>query len=246
VVAQFLVAAARARSRREISYVQQNGYSPEAALTYLFRTLEAELPYVVLRNYQGLPETWGNDIDILLQSSDLRRAQDLIKVCVRDKRILAQATVLKRWNFWSIDLPFSTRLLQIDLYTEMSKAWWIYADTELLLRERRRNEKGIWVPKLEHELLLIAAKELFSYGRIRCCYHARLSGHDPRLLEEEALSLFKNHLTTDGCAHVAHAASAPELRGRPRLRLGRLMEPVNFGRWIAMRFQKPINLRLHE
>ena len=46
-------------------------------LIALLEALGLALPFVILRNYEGLPETWGNDVDILIHPSDLPAAREI-------------------------------------------------------------------------------------------------------------------------------------------------------------------------
>lgn len=212
--------------------------APKTAPELLERALSAldkDLPYVVLRNYEGLPLNWGNDIDILMRPDDLRRAKDIILGILNrgagDQTLLAMA----RWNFWSVRLACSDRTLQIDIYTGICKAWFTYAETEVILASSRRGSAPFAIPKKVHELLLIAAKELYAYGRIRSRYHARLAGHDVGESSAASTSLFGNYLTPGGCALIAGALDNPTVTGRPAINLRNLWRPRDIAVWAARR-----------
>ena len=55
-----------------------------ALILRIFRTLDEEkIPYVVLRNYEGLPDTIGHDIDLLVSEDFSDRCSELLLVITR-------------------------------------------------------------------------------------------------------------------------------------------------------------------
>ncbi|MBX3617913.1 hypothetical protein [Nitrosomonas sp.] len=205
-------------------------------LIALLEALGLALPFVILRNYEGLPETWGNDVDILIHPSDLPAAREITLGILRRSPHLPAARMMERLNFWSINLPCVDRELQIDFYTAMSKAWITYADSEIILAARRQIHPLFCIPDPLHELLLIAAKELFAYGRIRSRYHKRLAGHEAKASLAAALKLFSGRLTEKGCRLVARALIDPSVAGWPRPRFTELLRPEAILMWTRQRW----------
>lgn len=204
-------------------------------LTALLTALGAVVPFLILRNYEGLPEAWDNDVDILVRTSDLPAAREITLATLRRSPHASAARTLERLHFWSVSLPCSDRELQVDYYTAVSKAWVTYADTEVIFAARRTGHELFCVPDILHELLLIAAKELFAYGHIRPRYHARLAGHSGEEPLAAAMILFKDHLTDKGCRLVARALSDPTVTGRPGVALTALLRPCSILEWVRLR-----------
>lgn len=205
-------------------------------LTALFQALAAErLQFVVLRNYENLPEDWSNDIDILVGPTDLERAHAVV---VRTMQIALSGVpieIMRRINFRATRVSCADRELQIDIYCQMSRAWIQYADTESILEAHRQAHPLFAVPALYDELLLIAAKELFSYGAIRQRYHERLSGHDLQMAVDAAERILAGRVSESGRALIAKALVDPSITGRPRLRLSAFLKPASALRWAWMR-----------
>lgn len=204
-------------------------------LTALLNDLGAVVPFVILRNYEGLPESWGNDVDILIRPADLQVAREITLSTLRRSPNAGGARTMARLNFWSVSLTCADRELQVDFYTAMSKAWATYADAEIILAARRRAHPLFCVPDPLHELLLIAAKELFAYGQIRPRYHARLRGHDCEKSLVAAVALFSGRVADKGCLLIAKALTDPIVTGRPRLTAAAALRPGALLEWMRLR-----------
>lgn len=213
-------------------------------LIALLEALGLALPFVILRNYEGLPETWGNDVDILIHPSDLPAAREIALGILRRSLHFPAARMMERLNFWSVNLPCTDRALVIDFTSAMTRRWFIYADTEVIFAARRRAQPLFCIPDPLHELLLIAAKELFAYGRIRSRYHRRLAGHEAKASLAAALKLFSGRLTEKGCRLVARALEDPTVTGKPELLWSALIKPGAMLEWAYLRMSghKPIFL----
>lgn len=200
-------------------------------LSDLLAQLDAALPFVVLRNHENLPHHWGNDVDILLRPADLPRASEIATAVLgRDET----ARRMRRLNFWSAQIACPDRVLQVDFYTALSKAWCTYAEAETILAARRRGPL-FSTPDPLHEVLLIAAKELLAYGAIRPRYHERLRGHDPQASLTAAAALFGTRLSRGGCRLIARAVADPTVRGRPAVRAATLLDLPSMLSWASLR-----------
>jgi len=140
-----------------------NKVKPEPAsraserLQSLFTALnEMALPFVVLRNHQGLPEDWGNDIDILVEAASLETAYSRILDLWDGPPESGDIQVLRRFNFRGMRRPCADRVLHIDLYSQVSKGWIPYADPAVILSSSRVAHPLFRVPDPVHEALLIA------------------------------------------------------------------------------------------
>lgn len=195
----------------------------------------SKLPFLILRNHENLPTKWDNDVDILVAPEDLKIAHSIVLQAMEMKGGCGMIQVMLRANFCGTKRRYHDRELQIDLYSKLSKAWACYANTKAILAARSRAHALFDIPDPLHELLLIAAKELFSYGAIRQRYHARLIGKDPKKVSEASSHIFSNEMTKSGVVFVSRALSDPTLRGRPRLKIKTLLLPHAAWSWARMR-----------
>lgn len=183
-------------------------------LVDFFDSLEtARLRYAVLRNYERLPFDWGNDIDILIHPKDIAATTELVRRAFRLEVPGARYRQMARWNFISYLIEDFERPLQIDFYTSLTKAWIVYADSDAVLSRTQRTPAGIRIPDPRDELELIAAKELFSYGRLRTKYHATFLVRGKQLSGPEG-AIFAGRLTPASIALIQRLLKDPVSRGR--------------------------------
>jgi hypothetical protein len=124
--------------------------------------------YVVLRNYQNLPEEYGNDIDLLLKPSDFNRAINVINSLVKEHGLKVNRVVSK-YCYTGIYIEVEDKILLVDLFTNLVKGWVEYSKTYSVL-ENKCKRKNFYIPKLEHELAIIMAKEVLTYNKVRTKY----------------------------------------------------------------------------
>ncbi|AEV35670.1 hypothetical protein PSE_1158 [Pseudovibrio sp. FO-BEG1] len=209
-----------------------------ALLAKILGSLRKTVVFVVLRNYENLPSSWGNDIDILVAPEDLTRAHAVV---VEEMKASVSSgikiEIMQRFNFRATRVACHDRELHIDLYSAMSKAWLTYASTTVILRERKKNHGLFDTPDPLHEQLLIAAKELFSYGQIRSRYHSGLTGHDFNEANCVAQELFGDRITKDGRELIARALVDPSVEGRPQPSANSWFQPIQALQWVRQRHQ---------
>ena len=182
-------------------------------LVRLFLGLEeAQLRYAVLRNYEKLPADWGNDIDILIHPEDLPKAISILHAAFSDETPERKFRKLTRWNFTSVVFESFRRPLQLDFYTDITKAWFIYADRDAVLGQTQLTGQGIRIPRVDHELQLIAAKELFSYGRLREKYRGYFQEKRCALATAEG-NIFKGRLTRRSVRMIQRVLDSPTNKG---------------------------------
>lgn len=134
-------------------------------LRRIFSALNLEASYVVLRNYDLLPDYYGNDVDILVSRDSYDRARCIIinECHAIDLKVLRITT---RYAYTGIYVDLRGRELLIDLYCDLVKGWIQYANPQLVL-ENRIPYKGFYVPIVEHEAAIVACKDICAYGKIR-------------------------------------------------------------------------------
>ena len=222
------------------------GLSAKILLVRVFEALRAsQIAFVVLRNYEELPEKWGNDVDILVSQDDLQQAYAKVLNVFIDAASQNSIQVLRRLNYRAAKIECPDRYLHVDLYSSLNKGWIKYADDKELLTNRATKTNLFDVPKKSHELLLIAAKELFSYGEIRARYHERLSGHHFEWARNSAAKLFGKYLTESGQNLVAAALVDPSVKGRPSVQFKNIFQPGEALSWLHQRRNGWVALDYH-
>ena len=146
-------------------------------LTELFSQLELRaIPYAVLRNYQGLPEKPGRDIDIL--TTDFRSFAAVMEICARKYdylvRIFRRYSGMVKFHLLRSN-PANLDVVEIDL------AWSIrWKAIPLFMpdwQSRRRREKNLFYtlsPGLEAAISL--TKNLIHWKAVESRYQPRLPG----------------------------------------------------------------------
>lgn len=145
----------------------------ENLLRSLFDNLNSSVNYAVLRNFQSLPVRFENDLDLLVDPSDVSKAIDILAIsCVQNSfRIVKRVRRLNYWGFYIVEKAGSEIYL-IDIFTGFSKAWRTYADYKKIL-DNRIERDGFYTLSLEDEFSTILSKELLTYSLVRDKYKKR-------------------------------------------------------------------------
>lgn len=148
-------------------------------LRALFARLNSSrLPYVVLRNYDGLPEVVGHDIDFLTAADHA----DGFRAAVRRTASSSRWTLVReprRYGFTSLLLAHidaeSAHLhtLKLDIWSPILWKGLPWADASGILASRVEHG-GIFVPSPGAEAALLALKEPMHGFPIRKKYHDRI------------------------------------------------------------------------
>ena len=205
-------------------------------LSKVFKGMNSKgINFIVLRNYKKLPISWRNDIDILVEPNSLDKAHELIlKIfCKSSENITVES--LKRYNYRAARCVCLDRTLHIDLISHMTKGWFSYANTEVILKAHKKVHPLFNVPDPTHELLLIVAKELFAYGAIRERYHDRIINVDHDLLYAAADLIFGGYLSAKGQALILKTFYKPTSKGYPGIKPSNLLRFNSALCWARMR-----------
>ena len=144
--------------------------SEEALVTAFFRAWQDEaVPFVVLRNYDTLPHSVGNDLDILVRPDDMKRAE---------RRLVAVANAQgyelhNRAEFSPVALYLyhkkSRQQLHIDLFDSLKWRGLTLLSPEAVLGHRL--DKGLFfVPHPVHEATLNLLTRLLYHGYVKEVY----------------------------------------------------------------------------
>jgi len=127
---------------------------------------DADLPFLVLRNYEQLPESVSNDIDVLVDRQHLRRAEELLVEAARS----AGYALHNRAAFGPLSLflhqPESRQQVQVDLFTRLEwRGLMVLRTTEVLGRRVARD--GFAVPHPIDEAALNLLTRLLYNGYVK-------------------------------------------------------------------------------
>ncbi len=144
----------------------------------LFESLREKIPYVVLRNYDDLPEKplKGSDIDLLIGKKDREKYLLILKEVV----VKTGSFILAKYdqpNCLSCFVYQKTPLnsgVWLDVFTEISSKSFIWADSGFLLRNRRQHQKGFFIPLAGGEAATLFVKEIFSQSFIKERYRLKI------------------------------------------------------------------------
>lgn len=145
-------------------------------LRYLLDRLNAEgVPYCVLRNYDGLPEKVGNDIDFLVAPEAIDRFQGVVLHTARE----SGWTLVKhenRYGYRSYYLSTSRfdGLLHLDVRCPYHWKGITFASDDAILRTRVRR-KSFYIPSKGCEAAVSLVKDLLPYGRAKERYLERIT-----------------------------------------------------------------------
>lgn len=164
----------------------------KGVVSLLFELLEKKkIPYLVLRNYQNLPERplAGSDVDLLINKEDEKRYFFTLKNAL----LKSGGFILLKFRqpnclscFIYQKKPFSLGTW-IDAFTEISTKGFVFADSKFLLKNRRRHQKGFFIPSSGGEAATLFVKEVFSQPFIRERYRPKIS----ELIKEDKENFFK-------------------------------------------------------
>lgn len=178
----------------------------ERFISTMFEQLEQQkLPYVVLRNYEGLPEQVGHDIDILVGDEDLDRFSTMLcKIATEGGWCLVQHT--NRYGFRSfifVPMPdiMVERSLKLDVWAPISWRGFTWINTKVALSSRQVHQRGFYIPAHGVESATLLLKELLQFGKIRSKYLGRIqqfaqadSENFKKVLEKPFSEKLANHL----------------------------------------------------
>jgi thymidylate kinase len=139
---------------------------------------QQKLPYIVLRNYDGLPELVGHDIDLLVAEEEIDRfSTTLCKIATEEGWCLVQHA--NRYGFRSfIFVPMPNIMieqsLKWDVWAPINWKGFTWIDTKVALSSRQVHQKGFNIPAHGVESATLLLKEVLQFGKIKSKYFGRI------------------------------------------------------------------------
>lgn len=145
----------------------------DGLLTELFQELNKAVNYAVLRNFNDLPRSIGNDLDVLIHPNDILKAEEIVNRVASNNGFSIFKIVRRfRYNGFYMFNEKHQDFVLIDLFTGLCKGWRCYADAEKVLNRKVWLE-GFYALKETDEMSTIICKELLTYGIVRSKYKKR-------------------------------------------------------------------------
>ncbi len=139
-------------------------------LTVLFRRWEERsLPYLVLRNYEALPETTSNDVDVLVDPASLGDAARLLRVVADETGWMLHNVAEFACTSVYLFNPDTLEQVHIDLMGGIRWHFLQYGDHRRLL-DARSPCRGFFIPAPAHEAAINLMTRLLYGGYVRDKY----------------------------------------------------------------------------
>ena len=156
------------------------GASPEqeqisGLVTAVFRAWQrAGVPFLVLRNYEGLPDFTSNDIDVLVNPAALRRAEATLLLTARETGF----HLVNRGEFATLALYLASRQsnaqAHFDLFTDLKWRGFDFLDCRAFLA--RRVNRGLFaIPHPAHEAATNLLAHFIFTGQVKEKYRAGIA-----------------------------------------------------------------------
>ena len=182
-------------------------------VTAVFRGWRQEgIPFLVLRNYEGLPHFTTNDIDVLVAPADLRRAEATLLAAAHETGF----RLVNRGEFATLALYLaarqSTAQAHFDLFTDLKWRGFDFLDCGAFLA--RRIERGLFaIPHPAHEAATNLVAHFIFTGEIKEKYRAGIAAG----FQAEAATATELLAITYGAARAADLVAAGAQGNWPRI-----------------------------
>lgn len=110
----------------------------------IFDFAERNLDYLILRNYENLPEDEGHDIDLLINDVELPKIDSLIKK-LKDEYHVSAYLRDDFWGLHSFALVFDGTILHLDFFTRIQWNRFEFINTSEALLRKERFKNSYWV-----------------------------------------------------------------------------------------------------
>lgn len=132
---------------------------------------DENISFLVLRNYELLPLSFGNDIDLLVLPIDTNKVKEIIIKVGSENHFFCKSE-RQRFNFQSLELynQFDPKfIIKMDVFSGLTKGWISYMNVDEIFLTKIERE-CFYVPSLETEIYCLIMKEMYMYGYVRSKY----------------------------------------------------------------------------
>lgn len=139
---------------------------------YILQFAEQNLNYLILRNYENLPEDEGHDIDFLIEESDLPKSYRL----VQEIKAIYHVRIFTRQQYYGLCgyvIVIDDTILHLDFFTKIQWNRFNYISTKDALSHKKRF-RNLWV---------ISDEDLYYYCWV---LYIRANGHIKEKYRENA------------------------------------------------------------
>ena len=130
--------------------------------------------YCILRDYENLPFSFNNDIDILVDETDFKKAINIFIHNSENNIFLIK--INSRFGYRGLYFfdKDSNRIFLIDIFFRLQKKWRNYIDSSVILKNKVLFN-NFYVIEKNCEIYTICLKELLTYGLVRKKYYDRIT-----------------------------------------------------------------------
>ncbi len=201
----------------------------------LWTHLNNKVDILVLRNYEEFPENLGNDIDCLIMKDSIVEIRTICREVSKNFDFRIVKSIQRNNNllsFYFSDNCNSSDLVKVDFFSELSKGWLSYANTQEVLNKKIKFGE-YYVPDLTHEAYLLLMKELFMYGRLRDRYIEKFTTKYNDIDFNEVYRLSRGLITNLSIAKIENEYSnIANLALNPRPTMKNIFQPIMAISWL--------------
>lgn len=201
----------------------------------LWISLNNKIDILVLRNYEGLPEDLGNDIDFLVMKDSINEISAICREASKNLNFRLMKSIQRNNNllsFYFSDKSNPLDTIKVDFFSELSKGWFSYADTQEVLNKKIKFGE-YYVPNLTHEGYLLLMKELFMYGRLRDRYIVKFTSKYKDIDFNEVYKLSGGLINTLSIEKIENEYSnIANLVVKPKPTMKNILQPIMAMNWL--------------
>jgi len=201
----------------------------------LWSCLNDKIDILVLRNYEGFPEDLGNDIDCLVMKDSIVEIHAICREVSKEFNFRIVESITRNnslLSFYFSDNCNPLDVVKVDFFSELSKGWLSYADTQEVLNKKIKFRE-YYVPNLTHEAYLLLMKELFMYGRLRDRYLEKFSSKYKDIDFNEVYKLSEGLITRLSIKKIENGYdNIANLALKPRPTTKNILQPIVAISWL--------------
>jgi len=201
----------------------------------LWTHLNNKVDILVLRNYEAFPEDLGNDVDCLVMRDSIVEVCAICREVSKNFNFRIVKSIQRNnslLSFYFLDNCNPFDALKVDFFSELSKGWLSYADTQEVLYKKIKFGE-YYVPNLTHEAYLLLMKELCMYGRLRDRYIEKFTSKYKNIDFNEVYRLSRGLVTSLSIEKIENGYSnIATLALKPRPTMKNVLQPIMAISWL--------------